>query len=240
MTEKMVTGHTIRAFDEELSKLNRLVLDAAEKARDQLSKAVRSFEEEDIDSAHKVIVRDKEIDAMEIQADDTVFHIIARLQPVAKDLRNLLAVSKIMTDIERIGDEARRLARLTLTLYDSDANPPSDGLIRDIPKLVKFVDGMVEKAMRAFADDDARLALEVLRLDVERENEMKAALRRLSTYLLEDARSVGHVVDIAFGLRGIDRIGIHAAYIARHAIFLSEGRDVRHQPVDNVERSLKA
>jgi phosphate transport system protein len=239
MSEKLVTGHTMRAFDEEMSTLNKLVLEAAAKARDQLAQALYSLEEEDAERARKVVLRDKEIDAMELEADDAVFHIIARRQPVAKDLRDLLAVSKIMVDVERIGDEARRLARLTLAFYDGDYSPPNYRLLSDIPKLAQFVDGMVDKAIGAFERDDARLALEVLHLDAELDEEMKDALRRLSTYLLEDARSVGHVVKITLGLRGVERIGSHAAYIARHVIFLVKGRDVRHEKLEDVERVLQ-
>jgi len=238
MSEKMVTGHTMKPFDEEMTALNRVVIQAAAKARDQLAQALHALDEEDIDLARQVIVRDKEIDALELQADDAVLRIIARRQPVAKDLRDLLAVSKIITDIERIGDEARQLARLTVTFYDDDARPPNYRLLIDIHKLGHFVDAMLAKAMRAFAEDEAQLAVEVLRLDVELGEEMKSALRRLSTYLLEDARSVGHVVHTTLGLRGVERIGSHAAYIARHIIFLIEGCDVRHEPLEEVEKAI--
>lgn len=238
MSDKLVSGHTLRDFDKEMSALNRLVLHAGAMARSQLAQALYSLEEEDTELAREVMLRDKEIDALELEVDDKVFHIIARRQPVAKDLRDLLAVSKMMLDQERIGDEARRLAGLTLAFYDGDYSPPSHRLLSDIPKLVRFVDGMLSKAMQAFEEDDPQIALEVLRLDAQLDNEMKAALRRLSTYLLEDARSVGHVVEVTLGLRGVERIGSHAAYIARHVIFLVKGRDVRHENLEQVEREV--
>jgi len=239
MSEKQVSGHTMRDFDQEMSTLNGLVLDAAAKARDQLAQALNSLEEEDTELAREVVLRDMEIDALELEVDDLVFHIIARRQPVAKDLRDILAVSKMMLDVERIGDEARRLARLTLAFYDGDNSPPSYSQLSDIPRLVKFVDGMLARAMLAFQEDDTRIALEVLRLDARLDDEMKAALRRLSTYLLEDARSVGHVVEITQGLRGVERIGSHAAYIARHVIFLVKSQDVRHENLEQVENVLE-
>ena len=144
MSEKMVAGHTMKPFDEEMTTLNRVVIQAAAKARDQLAQALHALDEEDIDLARQVIVRDKEIDAMELQADDAVFRIIARRQPVANDLRDLLAVSKMITDIERVGDEARQLARLTVTFYDDDARPPNYRLLDDIHKLGHFVDTMLQ------------------------------------------------------------------------------------------------
>lgn len=240
MSEKMVTGHTLKSFDEEMLELNRLVNEAAIKARDQLAEALHALDEEAIDLARQVIMRDKEIDSMELDADNAVFHIIARHQPVAKDLRQLLAVSKMMTDLEHIGDEARELARLTLTFYDDDASSPNYRLLSDIHKLGRFVDDMLAKAMCAYAEDEVDLALQVLRLNEDLREEMIAALRRLSTYLLEDARSVGHVVHINLGLRGVEKIGSHAAYIARHVIFLITGLDVRHESLEEVKRNLEA
>ncbi len=239
MSDKRVRGHTLQEFDREMSALNGLVLKAAAKARKNLAQAIQSLEEKDTELARQVVLRDKEIDALELEVDEKVLQIIARRQPVAKDLRDLLAVSKMMSDVERIGDETRRLARLTLAFYSGDCSPPCDQLLRDIPKLARFVDGMLAKAMQAFEDDDARMALEVLRMDVQLDNEMRAALRRLSTYLLEDSRSVGHVVKITLGLRGVDRIGSHAAYIARHVIFLIKGQDVRHENLEEVEREIE-
>lgn len=238
MSDKLVSGHTMQDFDEEMSALYNLVLQAASKARNQLAQALYSLEEEDTDLARQVVLRDQEIDAIELEVDDKVFHIIARRQPVATDLRAVLAVSKIMLDVERIGDQARRLARLTLTFYDGSFSPPNYRLLSDISKMVKFVDSMLAIAMRAFETDDAQVALEVLRHESQLVNEMKAALRRLSTYLLEDARSVGHVVEITLGLRGVERVGNHAAHIARHIIFLVKGKDIRHEDLETVERSI--
>ncbi len=237
MNEQLISGHTLEDFDLELNQLNELIFRAVDKARKHLAKAVKSLKKEDIDLAHNVIERDKKINNLELEVDEKVFEIIALRQPVAKDLRILLAVDKMMQEIERIGDEASNLARLTLVLYDGDNNnPPNHNLLSDIPKLVKFVDGMLATAIQAFKEDDARIALEVLHQKGELENEMKAALRRLSTYLLDDARRVGQFVEISLSLRGVDRIGRRAAYIARHVIFLITGNDVRHEDLKEVER----
>lgn len=238
MSEQRVTGHTLKDFDKALSEVNALVEQAAGKACGQLDAALRALDEEDVEAARQVIRRDREIDALELELDDAVLHIIARQQPVAGDLRDLLAVNKMMTDIERIGDEARRLAHLTLIFYDEGARPPNSRLLTDVQRLGRFVGGMLEQAMRAFDEDDVAQALEVLHLGETLHDEMKSALRRLSTYLLEDARTVGHIVQITLGLRAVEGIGSHAAYVARHVIFLLEGKDVRHEPVEAVARIL--
>lgn len=241
MSEKLVTGHTLKDYDQELSELNGLILLAAKKAREQLAEALNCLEEEDTELARDVILRDKEIDDLERAVDEKVFHIIALRQPVAKDLRDLLSVDKVMQDLERIGDEARRLAQTCLVFYDGDdSNPPNYSLLHDIPKLGQFVDRMLASAMQSFEQEDPRVALEVLHLDIQLDSEMKAALRRLSTYLLDDARRVGHVVEITLCLHGVERIGRHAAYIARHVIFLVTGQDVRHEDIQEVERIVNS
>lgn len=236
--EEITSGHTIKSYDRELRMLHQTVVDAGRQVEMQIVQAVKSLEDEDLDSANEVVLQDKDIDSIELQVDDQIIHIIARRQPMAKDLREIIAVGKIMSDLERIGDQARRIARLTLHFYDSDNSPPGYALVADIPRLALQVVEMVHKAVDAFADLDSRLAFEVIRMNSRLDEEMKAALRRLSTYLMEDARSVGHVVDITLGLRALERIGSHAAYVARHTIFLVKGKDVRHEDPETVQREL--
>jgi phosphate transport system protein len=232
---EMTDGHTVKSFNDELNQLNQYVMDMAVLVREQIAESIRTLEEEDVEAAKQVVERDQEVDSMELEADDRIVHILAKRQPVARDLREVMAVGKIISDLERIGDQARRIARLTLYFYDNgSSNPPNFRLISDIPKLAQLVDSMLEKAIAAFEQLDADLALDVIRRDAELADEMVAAQRRLSTYLMEDSRSIGHVVDITLGLRALERIGGHAKYIARHAIYLVKGKDVRHESLENV------
>lgn len=231
---EMTDGHTVKSFNDELNKLNQYVMNMAALVREQIAESVRTLDEEDVEAAKRVVERDREIDALELEADDHIVHVIAKRQPLARDLREVMAVGKIISDLERIGDQARRIARLTVYFYDSDASPPSFRLISDIPKLAQLVDGMLEKAIAAFDQLDADLALDVIRREADLADEMVAAQRRLSTYLMEDSRSIGHVVDITLGLRALERIGGHAKYIARHAIYLVKGKDVRHESLEDV------
>lgn len=241
MSEKVVSGHTLQEYDQELSELNGLILQAAGKARSQLRQALQALEEEDAALAQDVILRDKEIDALDREVEEKVFLLIARQQPVAKDLRDLLAADRMMVDIERIGDETRRLAKTTLFFYDGDdGNPPNYSLLSDISRLAAFVDRMLVAAIESFEREDAEIALDILRWDTQLDEEMKAALRRLSTYLLDDARRVGQIVEIALCLRGVERIGRHAAHIARQVIFLITGEDVRHKDLQEAEHVVKS
>lgn len=237
---EITDGHIIKGYDRELNDLHQAVIRAGHLVVEQIVQAVKSLEEEDSEAAAEVVQRDHEVDAIELEVDDRIVHLVAKRQPMARDLREVMAVGKIMSDLERIGDQARRIARLTLHFYDTDNHPPAHGLTSDIPKLAIVVEAMVRQAVDAFGALDTEQALKVIDQDGLLDEEVKAALRRLSTYLLEDARSVGHVIDTTLGLRAIERIGSHAAYVARHTIFLTKGKDVRHESPDQVARDLEA
>lgn len=234
----LTSGHIVKRFDGELGHLHHLVLEAGAMVRNQLQLAVKTLEEEDPKAAREVISRDREINALDVQADEEMIGILARRQPVAKDLREVITISKAMCDLERVGDEARKIARLTVHLYDNDGSPPNSQILRDIHTMAAFVDRMLEKSLKSFNDLDLQIALEVLRMDAELDNEFKSCLRRLSTFLMEDSRSVGHVIDVVLAIRALERIGGHAKNIAGHVVFLVKGKDVRHESLEAVEREI--
>lgn len=237
MTSK-ITRHTVREFDAELGQLHQLVLKLGTLAREQLQRAVKTLENEDPKTAREVIDRDQEVNALDIEADDEMIHIIARRQPLARDLREVLTFSKVVCDLERVGDEARKIALLTIHLYDNDASPPNGQILRDIYTMADFVDQMLSKCLYSFDELDLQVAVEVLRMDVELDNEFRSCLRRLSTFLMEDSRTVGHVIDIVLGIRALERIGGHAKNIAGHVVFLATGKDVRHENLETVTREV--
>lgn len=231
---EMIKGHTVTAYNGELSKLHGTVIEMSELVREQIRGAVSSIEEEDPSVAREVIQGDQAINELDVLADEQIVSIIAKRQPVAKDLREILTVSKIVADLERMGDQARWVARLTIRFYDGDKMAPNAQMLRDIPKMAAFVDDMVSKAILAFDELDLELALEVIRLNTELEHEFKSALRRMSTYILEDARNVGNAADLVLGLRALERIGGRARNIARYVIFLVKGKDVRHENLEAI------
>ncbi len=233
MSEK-TGGHIMRRFNEEMSRLHELVLQIADLVRVQLRNAVQTLQDKDIDSAPAVIERDKEVNDLDVLADDEVVNLIARRQPLANDLREILTVAKIVTDLERVGDEARKIARLTIQFYGANTPAPNKHIVKDIVKMAQFVDHMLDLAIRSYDESDLQLALEVIELDLEIESEFGSALRRLSTFLMEDARSVGHVVEAVLGLRALERIGGHAKNIAGYVVFLVKGVDVRHEDLQSV------
>jgi phosphate transport system protein len=237
---EMINGHTVQRFNQEMGRLHDLVLKIADLVREQLRNAVRTMEEEDNDAARQVIERDKVVNDLDVEADDEIIHLIAKRQPMAKDLREILTVGKIVTDLERVGDEARKIARLTIHFYDNDMPAPNNQIVLDIIKMAQFVDVMLDKAIRSYNDLDLNLAVEVIRMDLEIEQEFNSAMRRLSTFVMEDCRTVGHVVETVLGLRALERIGGHAKNIAGYVVFLVKGTDVRHEDLATVAAEVQA
>ena len=237
---EMTDGHTVKSFNDEMNQLHQHVMQVGELVRDQLKRAVDSLEQEDAESARDVIERDQLVNDLDIEVDDEIVHIIARRQPMAKDLREIMTVGKIVTDLERCGDEARKIAMLCVHFYDHNTTSPSDVIVRDIAKMSEFVDGMLDKAIRAYDDLDLDLALEVIRMDIDLDTEFKCCLRRLSTFIMEDSRVVGHVVETVLGLRALERIGGHAKNIGGYVVFLVKGKDVRHEDLETVAAEVKS
>ena len=234
----MTTRHIVRQFDGELEQLHQLVLKLGALARDQLQRAVKTLGDEDPKAAREVIHRDRQVNDLDVQADDEMIRILARRQPVARDLREVITFSKVVCDLERVGDEARKIALLTIHLYDNDTSPPNGQILRDIHTMAAYVDRMLDKCLYSFDQLDLQAALEVLRMDLELDNEFRSCLRRLSTFLMEDSRSVGHVIDVVLGIRAVERIGGHAKNIAGHVVFLATGKDVRHENLETVAREI--
>ena len=236
----MTDGHTVQSYNDEMNQLHQHVMQIGDLVRDQLKRAVDSLNNEDADAARDVIERDQMVNDLDIKVDDEIVHIIAKRQPMAKDLREIITVGKIVTDLERCGDEARKIAMLCVHFFDHNTTSPSDVIIRDVVKLSQFVDGMVDKALRAYDNLDLELALDVFREDVDLDTEFKCCLRRLSTFIMEDSRVVGHVVETVLGLRALERIGGHAKNIGGYVVFLVKGKDVRHEDLATVAAEIRS
>jgi phosphate transport system protein len=234
----MTSGHIVKAFSEELDGINQHVVELGELGLDQLRRAVQTLKDENTKEAGLVIDRDRELNEIDIKADEDIILLIAKRQPVAKDLRDILTVQKIITDLERVGDEARKIANLTIHFYDNGKPPPSNEILNDIYAMASFVDEMLSLSLRAFIDVDSKAALAVIEQEKRLFDEFRGALRRLSTFIMEDSRSVGHMVDIVLALRALERIGGHAKNIGGHVIFLMTGKDVRHEDINTIHSEL--
>lgn len=236
---ELIDGHIVKAYNKELKTINKMVLELGELGLDQLRRAVQTLKEEDTLAAGQVIDRDQKLNDLDIRADEEIIRLIAKRQPVAKDLRDVLTVQKTVSDLERVGDEARKIANLTIHFFDKGKNnPPSNEILRDIYNMAEFVDQMLVVSLEAFSELNLHKALEVIRTDEKLYDEFRSALRRLSTFVMEDARSVGHMVDIVLALRALERIGGHAKNIGGYVIFLVTGKDVRHEDLNIIAAEI--
>ncbi len=229
------SGHTVHRFDEELNEIASLVEKMGQLAIDQLRRGVQTLVDKDPGAAHDVISRDREINAMDVEIDDKIIHLIAKRQPMARDLRQISTLGKVVAELERAGDEARKLAKLAIRFYEGGNSPPSDDhILRDIYAMAAYVGEMLQESMQAFSSLDIDLAISVLQMDDQLETEFSSTLRRLSTFIMEDARNVGHFVEIVLCARALERFGGRAKNIAGHVIFLAKGHDVRHLSVEEI------
>ncbi len=222
-------GHTVRRFDGEMNQIHLKVLEMGGLALAQLRDALKALKRKDLALAREIAPRENLIDNLEIEADADVLGLIARRCPMGGDLRMVMAVSKSVTDLERIGDEAMRIAHIALQIYGNDSCDPNEHLLRDVHVMGNFVVHALEKSLHAFDILDEALAKEVIDSQCHLEEEFEAGLRRLITYVMEDARNIGFAVSMILAIKALERIGAHAQNLAEYVIFQVKGMDVRHQ-----------
>jgi len=164
-----------------------------------------------------------------------------RRQPVGPDLRAILSLGKSVRDLERMGDEAERISRTAIEAHERNPGfKPSSELLRDVAPMGQLAIALVEGSLRALTKLDLSDALAVTRRDEELDGSFRAGLRRLATFIMEDSRTVGNVIDSTFVLKSLERIGDHATNIAEHVIYLVRGKDVRHLgSSEEIEKALK-
>lgn len=218
--------HISERFNSELEGVKNQLLEMGGKVERQLNDAVAALVSGDTGEAEEIINRDHEVNQMEIRIDDDCSTIIARRQPTASDLRLVMTVIKVNTDIERIGDEAAKVARQGIRLAEESVSPTNYIEIRHIGS---HVASMLRKALDAFARLDMELAVEVIKEDADVDKEYGSAMRSLVTFMMEDPRDIGAILNEMWALRSLERIGDHAANVAEHVIYLVRGQDVRHQ-----------
>jgi phosphate transport system protein len=223
-------GHTVRRYDGELSSLHLLVLEMGGLVIDQTRRVMDALRNKDPKTAREVIEREAQVDALELKADDEIVSLLARRGPMARDLRIVVALSKTVTDLERVGDEAARIAYVITSIYEGSKSGPSKALLRDVRAMGKLALQKLQDGLEVIDTLDDRKAETLLDADAELDEEFQASLRRLTTFVLEDARNVGHAINITLVLKALDRIGEHAGNLAEYVVFLVRGQNVRHPP----------
>jgi phosphate transport system protein len=229
-----MTEHINKQYDQDLEAIRSRMMQMGGLVESHIRLAVAGYLDGDIERAQQVIAGDAKVNELELAIDNDLSQIIVRRQPAASDLRLILAASKIVTDLERIGDEATKIAR---TARDIHANGPMTGTrLVPIVHLSEVAIGMLRRSLDAFARLDAAAAAKVAAEDVAIDEEFRAILRQLITFMMEDPRTISTSLLVVWVAKAFERIGDHAKNIAEYVIYIVKGRDVRHIPLAELER----
>ena len=218
--------HVSTQFDEDLARLRTHVLQMGGLVETQIAASIAAYASGEADGVRAIVETDRRVNDFEKAIDDDCAHVIARRQPIASDLRLILGISKIVTDLERTGDEAKKIAKGIRRIHDAGYLPNQYGI--GIRHLAEAALSMVRQALDAFARMDGALALSVIRADAEVDVEFKSIIRQLITHMMEDPRTITASIDIIAISRAIERIGDHAKNISEQVVFVVEGRDIRY------------
>jgi len=229
--DKLNIGHHIsRQFNEELENVRTQVLKMGGIVEDQLGNAVRALVETNADLARSVVENDHRVNALEVAIDEECTRIVARRQPAASDLRLVMAVIKTITDLERIGDEAKRVARMVADEMNGTLNME---MRQELEHMGSLVRDMLRQVLDAFARMDVDTAVEVVHNDSKVDSKYGAITRHLMTYMAEDPHSIPLMLNILWAARALERMGDRCENIAEYIFYLVHGRDVRHMRLDD-------
>lgn len=236
MSNKNSGLHISQQFNSELEEIRSHVLAMGGLVEEQIRNATQSLVDGNVSLAEAVISRDVEVNSAEVSIDEECTHIIARRQPAATDLRLVIAVIKTITDLERIGDQAERVARMGSRL--AEVERPKNNY-HELQNMGESVAKMVHGALDAFARSDVETAIKVSKQDELVDQEYDGLMRQCLTFMMEDPRKISQMLDIMWAARALERIGDHAKNICEYVIYLVKGKDVRHITIEQMENELK-
>ena len=234
----MTDKHLSTQFDAELSGISTRVLEMGGMVESQVARSVYALTNFSADIASDVLVTEERVNTTEMEIDRDLSTIIARRQPTARDLRLLIAISKTIANLERVGDEAARIARTVQRLVNSGASSRMRLPVADLEFESELAIKQLRKALDAFARLDVEAALEVLKQDDQIDREFDGLMRKLITYMMEDPRTISSSIDLVFVAKAIERVGDHAKNLAEQIIYIVKGTDVRHTSFADIEREL--
>jgi phosphate transport system protein len=233
----MPNKHLSTQFDTELTSVSSRVMEMGGLVESQIRRAIYALSQFSVEASNEVSANEAQVNAMEIEIDQLLSSIIARRQPTARDLRLLIAISKTTANLERVGDEAEKIARMVRSIIHS-------GSPRALPSLELRVasdlaSGLLNKALDAFARLDVNAAVAILKEDDLIDAEFDGFVRKLITYMMEDPRMISPSLDLLFLAKAIERIGDHSKNIAEFIIYVVKGEDVRHTSIEKIESVIK-
>lgn len=230
----MQTEHTFKQYDAELEAVRAKVLEMGGLVEQQIVSALEALVKADSKLAKEVMHNDHRVNNLEIQIDEDCSHIIARRQPAAGDLRTVMMIVKTITDLERIGDEATKIARTAQRIYEEDRM--FKPRFTEIKAMVALVREMLRTSLDGFARLDISKTVEVAKQDELVDEQFRSAMRQLITFMLEDPRTISMSLEVLFVAKAIERIGDHAKNIAEYVVYMVKGKDIRHASLQEMER----
>jgi phosphate transport system protein len=233
----MADKHLSTQFDAELNGVSSRVMELGGLVESQVRQAIYALAQFNADAALQVMATEDKVNQMEVDIDRELSSIIARRQPTARDLRLLMAISKTTANLERVGDEAAKIARMVRSIIDS-------GAARTLPAselrvAADLASGLLRKALDAFARLDTTTAVAILKEDDLIDKEFDGFVRKLITYMMEDPRTISASLDLLFLAKALERVGDHAKNIAEFIIYVVKGADVRHTSMEEIESALR-
>jgi phosphate transport system protein len=232
---EQIHTHISRQFNAELEDIRTRVLQMGGLVELQIDHAINALVNADTALAETVVTEDYKVNKMEVVIDEECSQIIARRQPAASDLRLVVAVIKTITDLERIGDEAEKIARMAARLA-TEERPKNNYM--EIQSLGNHVRQMVHDALDAFARLDIQDAIRVAREDEQVDREYEGIMRQMITFMMEDPRTISRTLNVIWAARALERIGDHACNICEYIIYLVKGKDVRHISLEQIEKEI--
>jgi phosphate transport system protein len=230
----MYTEHSSKQYDAELESVRAKVLEMGGLVEQQIVMALDALVKLDTKQANEVMVNDAKVNQLEVLVDEECSRIIARRQPAAGDLRMIMMIVKTITDLERIGDEATKIARTADKIFKEDRMYKPR--FNEIKAMVTLVSGMLRTALDGFARLDDSQSVDVARQDELVDEQFRAATRQLITYMLEDPRTISMSLEVLFVAKALERIGDHAKNIAEYVVYMVKGVDVRHVTMKEMEK----
>ena len=233
----MQSEHIFKQYDAELEAVRAKVLEMGALVEQQIIDALESLVSGNQKLAKNVIKKVHLVNTLEVQVDEDCSHIIARRQPTAGDLRVVLMMIKTITDLERIGDEAAKIARFALKATESTQKLTPRFV--EIKAMANTARNMLHMALDAFARSDATKVVKIARMDEEVDEQYQAAIRQLITFMLEDPRTISISLEVLFIAKAVERIGDHAKNISEYVVYMVKGKDVRHISMEEMEETAK-
>ena len=233
----MSSEHIYKQYDAELEAVRAKVLEMGSLVEQQIIDALESLVKSNTQLAENVIKIDHQVNALEVQVDEDCSHIIAKRQPAAGDLRMILMMIKTITDLERIGDEATKIARFAQKTQETDRTwTPRFAEIKTMTNMARE---MLHMALDAFARSDSSKVLEIAEMDQQLDEHYQMSIRHLITFMLEDPRTISMSLEVLFIAKAIERIGDHAKNISEYVVYMVKGKDVRHISMDEMADEVR-